>query len=212
MDKSYREIFNPTQPQFWKNLWFYNKKIILAIFVGIIIIVFGVTRCQNITRPDAGILLVTQHGVAEEQRTLLQSRFQQEIDDINGDGKKTVHILEIYISEADAEEVDSANRLRVVNEIINGDSNVIIAEKELVESFFEQAIFFEQPEEGKLPLLKNKEGVPMAVDITETSFADEIGYRGKTPLCLMLKGADESSPLFEMYKQGEKIAKIIINS
>lgn len=210
MDKSYRETLKPNQVDFWKNLWFYNKKIIIAVVVAIVIAVFGIVSCCKNTPPDAGIIIVTRVSRTPEATEKLRTFAVGEVEDINGDGKKTVDITEVFVPDTTSAELDVSNATYAVNEIINGDASVVIAEKGLIESFFEQNDFFEEPEESKYPLVYNKNGKAVAVDITSSDIAEMIEYSGKDKLYLLVKDIDENSELYGLYLQGLKIVEKII--
>ena len=136
MDRSYSEIFKPGQPEFWKNLWFYNKKIIISVLVAVLIIIYTVSSCVSKPSADASVVLVTRNSRTPEATGELEKSFARAVEDINGDGKITVDVTEVYVPVVGSDELDTSNSIRTVNEIINGEASVIIAEKALVERFF----------------------------------------------------------------------------
>ncbi len=210
MDKSYRELLKPGEPDFWKNFWFYNKKIIISVLVAVIVIVFTAVRCASIPEPDAEILILTRNSRVPEVTENLEETFSALIEDINGDGKATAVITEVAVPRQDSAELQTSNEIKAVNQLVNGNSTVIVAEKELLEVFLEIDGLFEEASEGKL--ICNSKGKPVATDITEKAFAKDMDYYGTDTLCIAVKAVDKASENYDMYIQGKIIAEYIIKN
>jgi len=209
MDKSYRETLKPTQLDFWKNLWFYNKKIIIAVVIAVIIAVMGIVSCSRKISPDAAVIVITRLSRTSEATEKLQKFLGEGVEDVTKDGKVVVDITELYLPVTTSEELNVSNLNQVVNEIINGDASIIIAEQEIVEGFFEEQEFLLSPSEGKYPLIYNNRGRAVAVDITESEIAEMIEYQGEGKLCLLIKNIGENSELYDLHLQGLKIVERI---
>ncbi len=209
MDKSYKEIYTIKDKEYWKNFWFFNKKSVFAVLIAVIMIISGIVRCSNLKRPDAGIVIVTSNNIAPEKLSIVNSRYSQLIKDVNEDNATTLNIVEISFSKNAPDEVEAANTIRTNNEILNGDSSVIIGEYELIKQFFEKDGIFAKPFESEFPVILNASGVPTALDISESKLALEIGYSSDSPLCLAYLECDENMPVYPMYEEGKIIAREI---
>ena len=209
MDKSYSEIYNKKQKQFWKNLWFYNKKIIISAVVAVCIVIFGAVKCSNIERPDAGILIVTKYGMNDEVRARAEEKYSAYVQDVNGDGKNVVRLVVVAAGEGNEGEINAGNVSRLNTEMLRGECNLIVAEKALVEQFLVYDEFFEVPVLGKYPAVQSESGKAVAADISNSRFAGDIYYDKSDTLLLLLKGAEEDTPEFAMYEQCLKVAEII---
>lgn len=141
MDKSYKEIYTIKDKEYWQNFWFFNKYSILAIFIALIMLISGITRCNNLKRPDAGIVIITSNNIAPERLSEVHSRYSELIKDINEDNEATLNIVEISFSKNAPDEVEAANAMRINNEVLNGDSSVIIGEYELINQFLKKMGF-----------------------------------------------------------------------
>lgn len=197
MDKSYKELIKPNRKEFWQNFWFYNKKIIIAVIVTMIIVVFTVSRCINIPRTDAGILLLTRHSRTPEVTEKLESRLEELVDDINGDGEVCVKITEVYLPDEQSAELKASNEMKAVNELVNGEATVVIAEKSLIEAFLEEDDFFEEIPEGDYSAILNSKGKAVAIDVTQKEIAKEIEYHGDDVLCLAVKSLSQNEKIMQ---------------
>lgn len=197
MDKSYKELIKPNRKEFWQNFWFYNKKIIIAVIVTMIIVVFTVSRCINIPRTDAGILLLTRHSRTPEVTEKLESRLEELVDDINGDGEVCVKITEVYLPDEQSAELKASNEMKAVNELVNGEATVVIAEKSLIEAFLEEDDFFEEIPEGDYSVILNSKGKAVAIDVTQKEIAKEIEYHGDDVLCLAVKSLSQNEKIMQ---------------
>lgn len=209
MDKSYRELIKPGEPDFWKNFWFYNKKIIIAVILAVIVTVFGVSRCMNIPSPDAAVLIITGDSRVPEVTEVLRKDISSVVEDINGDNEITVNITEVSVPEGDSAELKASNEMKAVNQLVNGDATVVIGEKKILERFFEEEDFFEEIYGEKV--VTNSRGKAVAIDITESPFAEEMCYFGSDVLCIAVKSVNENSPAYELYSQGKNIVEYITN-
>lgn len=209
MDKSYKEIYTIKDKEYWKNFWFFNKYSIIAIFIALIMIISGITRCSNLKRPDAGIVIITSNNIAPEKISLIKSIYSDHIKDVNGDGEVTLNIVEISFSKKAPDEVEAANAMRVNTEVLNGDSSVVIGEYELIKQFFQKDGVFAKPFESEFPVILSTSKNPVALDITNSRLAEIIGYSSDSPLCLAYMECDESLPVYPMYKEGKIIAREI---
>ncbi len=209
MDKSYSELLKPGEKDFWKNFWFYNKKIIITVALAVSITVFGVSRCMNISSPDAAVMIITQNNHAPDVTEKIEKSISSVVEDINEDGKVKIALVEVAVPKDSYAELQTSNEIKAINQIVNGDATVVIGEKQLLEKFFEEDEFFEEATGENLVI--NSKGKPVAVDITKSAFAGEMNYDGEDVLCLAVKRIEENSPVYEMYLQGKKIVDYILS-
>ncbi len=210
MDKSYKEIYNKNQRQYWVNFWYFNKKIIYACLVATFMLIYGVVSCSISHKPDAGIILITKSGgISGDKTDLIKTEYSKFISDVNDDRVATLNVVGIYFYESAPGEVDAANAMRLSNELINGDCNVIIAEKSTIKHFLSNEKFFATPFESKYPIIYDNGGNAAALDISKSAFAEKIEYKGTEPLCLAYIQSNPDSPLYDMFEEGKKLAKEI---
>ncbi|MBQ3053922.1 MAG: hypothetical protein IJC89_03350 [Clostridia bacterium] len=209
MDKSYRKIYKISDPKFLVNFWFYNKKIIIGVIIGVLAIIWAGVSCSKIKRPDVSILYVSSSTVDDSKVNEVEQEFAELIEDTNGDGECVVRLIVISVPDGVTQEVDTANTSRVNTEIINGDSNIIIGEKSRIKAFLKQQEFFQSINSFGNPYVSGD----FAVDIKNTIFARKMEYSQNTPLCLMIKGGendvDETKSL--MYTQSLLLAEKIMS-
>ena len=209
MDKSYKEIYTIKDKEYWLNFWFFNKYSIIAIFIALVMIISGITRCTGLKRPDAGIIIITSNNIDPEKLSMVNSRYSELINDVNGDKEVTLNIIEISFSKNAPDEVEAANTIRTNNEVLNGDSSVVIGEYELIKQFFQKDGVFAKPFESEFPVILSTSKNPVALDITNSRLAEIIGYSSDSPLCLAYMECDENLPIYPMYEEGKIIAREI---
>ena len=209
MDKSYGEIYKKNQSGYWKNLWFYNKKIIIGVLIAVAVIIYSVVSCSNIVRPDASVLYISRGGMSPDVVEVIKNKYSPLIEDINNDGETFLEVYVLTVPFDNPAEIDIANKSRINTEILNGDSDVIIAEKSLVEAFVNLEDFFTPLEISKYPPVKNKNGDNVAVDITESEFASVTGYDKKDSLYMFLRNELQENSEYNEYLQGKIIAEKI---
>ncbi|MDP4117924.1 MAG: hypothetical protein Q8873_01895 [Bacillota bacterium] len=213
MEKSYRQKYKKTQLSYWKNFWYYNRWIIIAVTLVIAALVYFIASCRNMSRPDATIFYVTKYGISSAAASEIETTYSKYVQDINNDGKTEVKVIEIVMSDDLSEGVKSANVSRLNTEIINGDSAVIIGEKSLLNPFINLDDYFEIPHSAKYKTILNKNGKATALDITDSKFAKMAGYDKKDTLCMLVKGLSDAAKAdslsSKMWKEGIKIADAI---
>ncbi len=214
MDKSYGDIYKKTQLAYWKNLWFHNRKTIIAAIVAIITMVYFMVKCTMIIRPDVTIIYVTRERIAEVNIDKIEKKYESIISDCNGDGKAILKVVPILMEKDAPSQVENANGSRLNTEIISGESTLIIGEYELIEKYINMDGFFYEPLEGNYKLIYSEKGNASAVDISQSEFARIAEYDGEEPLCILVKGlADEVKKdkfLLKSWNEGKKIADKIV--
>lgn len=135
-----------------KNFWFYYGKFLIVGLISVIVFVSLVVQCANKPKYDLKIVYFTYSPVADEVTNNLANYFSKYCDDINGDGKSNVSVINCSYN------TNSTNDSRLIKmqAIISSESDTLLfITDEKSYKYFEnlrsdKTLFFEE-ESFKLP-------------------------------------------------------------
>lgn len=97
------EKYTSQQPQTFKtkleNFWFYHKWHVLAVILILCITFISVKSCVNKKSYDMYVLYMVGGGYSLEANENLSEKFENYVDDVDGDGEKRVQIITINFAD-----------------------------------------------------------------------------------------------------------------
>ena len=204
-DKSFRQTYKITQPEFWKNLWFYDGKIIIISAIVLAIVIGSVIGCIRTVTPDIQIIYTISVPTPYETFEALNAEFSEITEDINGDKKNVAEIMEIYLPDEVNNEIYMANSVKLAAEISSGDANIIIGQKSILSNMFpfDEYKQISSPEE-----IDEKGGCYM--DITSTPLAKKFGYKGDDALYYIIREAPKKERKTAAFNEAILFSKQIL--
>ncbi len=89
-----KEIVPVTVSDKAKNFWFYNKFfVIFGVFLAIVLAVV-IRQCATREKYDAQVVLFAYSAFTDEQISVLEYQLEQYYEDLNGDGKTNIQIID----------------------------------------------------------------------------------------------------------------------
>lgn len=125
----------PTTPgEKWENFWYHHKW--KVIIIGFLAIALGVILWQTLTvdRADYTVLMTTKYAYSTQQLDALEKELARYGDDLDGDGKVEVEVLNCYLGAADATTY-YANHQALEAHLVAGDVMLFLWEPEYYSSF-----------------------------------------------------------------------------
>lgn len=118
----------------WANYWYHYKWLTIGCLAGVIVLVILIVQMVTVDRPDYTLLLVTNKAYMPQQTEALERFLEQYGEDIDGDGKVEVEILECYLNKADTQTYYANSQMMQVH-LMAGDVMLYAYEPELYEQF-----------------------------------------------------------------------------
>lgn len=139
--KSMKDL-KPFSREWWKNFIFYYKWHVIIAVVAIALI--AGTIVSNVTRvePDLYVLFSGDYVLLEDDRNLLQSRMEEAISDVNGDGKIAAQLTEVPLK-LDSEKVDettAASNYQMQMQFMTGEQHILVLDRELFNLYHGQGL------------------------------------------------------------------------
>ncbi|GEM_PF-4180546 len=179
---NWEAIINPEKhPKLYKaykwleNQWYHNKAAILCVAFFSFVIIFGLSQCMSKVEPDYKILLCVDKFLPTDVRSAMEVYFEQYAEDINGDGKTVVHVLDCT-SGTDYDQY-IANKTMLMGELQIGEAVLIIADESYYEYLTQKGDIFESDpcfnaKNGKALVLKGTD-FENFIDITFDGYITE---------------------------------------
>ncbi len=204
-DKSFRQTYKITQPEFWKNLWFYDGKIIIISAIVLAVIIGSVIGCIRTVTPDIQIIYTISVPTPYETFEALNAEFSEITEDINGDKKNVAEIMEIYLPDEVNNEIYMANSVKLAAEISSGDANIIIGQKDILNNMFPINEYMQISSSDDIP---DKGGCYM--DITSSPLARKLGYKGDDTLYYFIREAPEKERKTAAFNEAIRFSKQLL--
>ena len=204
-DKSFRQTYKITQKEFWKNLWFYEGKIIIISLIVLAVVIGSVISCIRNVTPDVQIIYSISYPLPYEKIEALNEEFSKMTNDVNRDKKNVTEIMEIYLPEAVNNEIYMANSVKLAAEISSGDANIIIGQEDIINNMFPLDILkqISSPDE-----ITEKGGIYM--DITNSRLAERFDYKGDKKLYFILREAPEKERRLPYFNEAVRLSKELL--
>ncbi len=180
MDKNFTEIYKMNSKDFWKNFWFYYKVHSIIGITALVLLISTIYGCVTRIDPDVNVIhlgkmpLMTTHPY--EVSELLGSF----AEDVDGDGHNTATFVNLnYGGENIQMTQTSITKFDI--EMGEGDPSVALVSGELIERYVNMAVFtviddlVQQYNIAEDRILYDNEGHAIAVDISNTNFAEVVG-------------------------------------
>ena len=179
MEKNFFKTYKPNTKEFWSNLWFYYKSIILSAGAVILIVIFTVQSCQNRVFSDVSIIYIGERALLGESVAQFQASAEAFTADVNQDGKVVVKVLNLQFNETVAQEEGTLQIEKADIEIAAGESNIILVDDIMMERYIAMDAFepIEQFQED-MQVQKNDQGQVVLVDVTDRKIARDLAFGG----------------------------------
>ncbi len=126
--------------EFFENLWYHYKWLILIIFVVGTLCVVAIVQIIQKGDPDVHVMFIGQNYITADGRTELENTINRLIDDYNGDGRVSLDLVELTVTTVPGESYDYKYQqdalTRFETELRAGMSTVFIVE----DSFYKKII------------------------------------------------------------------------
>ncbi|MBE6788104.1 MAG: hypothetical protein E7539_00375 [Ruminococcaceae bacterium] len=127
-----------------KNFWYHYKSVVIIGSVLGVILVFLLLQGINKEVYDTTIMLHTNTYYSDGDLAIIADAFSDYIDDLDGDDKVNIGILQSKQVTDDSETVlgfEGAMQARMTAEIASGKNCIFIVEKDLVNGLTEKGVF-----------------------------------------------------------------------
>ncbi|MBE7060252.1 MAG: hypothetical protein E7389_05470 [Ruminococcaceae bacterium] len=205
-DKSFGQTYKINQPEFWKNLWFYEGKVIIISVIVLVILIWSIVGCIRTIEPDVSVIFSVHYPTPYEEIEAINSILSEKVEDVNGDKKNVAEIMEIYLPNNTADEFYMANSVKLTAELSSGNADIIIGEEDILRNIYPFDILKEIKSSDEVP---EKGGV--YADITGTKLAEIFKYKGEGKLYLILKEAPEKQKKLDAFGESVKLAKTMLD-
>lgn len=187
--KAFKDL-KPFTKEWYVNYWMYYKWHTIGVLFLLIVVVTSIVDAVNKVHPDINISIVTEYGVADDQKELLKKTIENSISDINKDGKKVAEIQVINASLNPKDEMQMAANQKLYLEFAAGEGFIFIMDKPLFDVYNKQDIF--------MPIKNNESFIPT----NEVSILRETAFKSdKFVFAVRHKRAKED----EKFKTTEEI-------
>lgn len=125
--EEHEEAPEMTKKQKLANFWYHYK--IPVIFAVFLIAVVGFIVYDEVTRvrPDMTIMMIANNGLAYREQEM-EEFFEKYVDDLNGDGKVNVLVMEVPLDSASNTQMQLGNRNKVVAQMQTGENIMVITD------------------------------------------------------------------------------------
>lgn len=125
--EEHEEAPEMTKKQKLANFWYHYK--IPVIFAVFLIAVVGFIVYDEVTRvrPDMTIMMIANNGLAYREQEM-EEFFEKYVDDLNGDGKVNVLVMEVPLDSASNTQVQLGNQNKVVAQMQTGENIMVITD------------------------------------------------------------------------------------
>lgn len=204
MDKAFSETCKFGSVQYWKNVWFYYRIHIIAVGIAIVFLATGIYGCVSADKPDLTFIYMSTLGL--ESYDDAQDYLGTVVQDINGDGKNYVSVMNMPIGDGTNIEMSSAYASKADVELMHGDPNVFVANEKYSKRYKDLECFtyldeiadkYNVSEEKRVK--ETVSGKTVAIDISGTGFMKNINAYDTEPTHIFLKRFDEKKKDDEKY-------------
>lgn len=110
----------------FKHFWYYNsKKVIISVFL-IIVITFMTVQCAMQPKYDLQVVVYTYDFILEDDTKKMSEYFEKYCEDINGDGKVHVKIINCSYSEDNDNPSYKRNKITRLQQVIASETNAML--------------------------------------------------------------------------------------
>ena len=180
----------------WAYIYEYYKYHILAAVLVLVFLIYIVNNIINPVRYDANVVMAGDVYVSDEQSQKLESVLAELAGDIDGNGKKSIYLLNIFLSSDGSNtdvQLEMAYRQKLSIEMFVEDNMIFILDSAVALQYLEQSeeAFFETKDwagdfGGKL---LSHNGKDYGVSLENNSFLKECGIDG-SDLYLVIKNTE----------------------
>lgn len=119
-------IVPKTPKEKWDNFWFQYKWYVIAITAVTVILAVLITQCATRTKYDLEVVYFTYTAVLDEQTNKIADYLADYAEDINGDGKINVQVVNVSFSDKSGDSQYKYTMLTKLQAMIAGDENAIL--------------------------------------------------------------------------------------
>mgnify|MGYP000982334966 CR=1 FL=1 len=127
--------------KWFHNYWYYYKIHSIAGVFILLVMIISISECVNRDEPDADVTYFGGNYFSEDFSNGFREALSPIIEDVNGNGKKTLVFTPLTIGENVKSEQDIAIRQKAQLIIAVGESYLYIMDKEIFEHYKEQDLF-----------------------------------------------------------------------
>ncbi len=141
-----KEIVPTTATDKAKNFWFYNKYFVIFGLIMAVILTVVIKQCATREKYDAQVVLFAYSAFTPEQISVLEYQLEQYYEDLNGDGKSNIQIIDCsYAKSANWNQYQSTMMTKLTANISsNAEAMLYITDAEstkYLEGLFETGFF-----------------------------------------------------------------------
>lgn len=141
-----KEIVPTTATDKAKNFWFYNKYFVIFGLIMAVILTVVIRQCATREKYDAQVVLFAYSAFTPEQISVLEYQLEQYYEDLNGDGKSNIQIIDCsYAKSANWNQYQSTMMTKLTANISsNAEAMLYITDAEstkYLEGLFETGFF-----------------------------------------------------------------------
>lgn len=101
-----------------KHFWYYNKKIVFVSIFLVVVITFMTVQCALQPKFDLQVVVFTYDFILDENTDKMAEYFEKYCDDINGDGKVIVKVINCSFDDANDTNTYKKNKITRLQQVM----------------------------------------------------------------------------------------------
>lgn len=135
----------------WENFWYYYKFHVLAVAFVVFCLVIYIHDMVSKVSYDYTVAFVGSYSLTEEDKGKLENWFNENAQDLNGDGEVHVLVSDYYMAGEDQSNFDpqvyAASQTKFMVDVQEGTSMLFFMDETNIERYGDAGIFPEKEEE-----------------------------------------------------------------
>lgn len=192
--------------EWWPYYWMYYKWHTISAVLVIVCVVVTIVQCTNKEKYDATVNYAGAGYISEETLDELEIAFEELIEDVDGNGEPNVYIQQLNMSANDTNpEMTMALQTKHDISFSENTNHLYIYDKaqaELIMGREYSAELFVSVDEWYIgeyddsAVIKNDDGVPLAISIKDSKLFDEYGINSDDMyIAIKLYDTDDSTDM-----------------
>lgn len=205
--------------EWWEYFWYYYKWRVIIIAFAVICVAFTSVQCAMKEKYDLNITYAGHKIYTEEAIESLRDGVKEYIDDVDGNGKKSVFFQQLnFMGTAGSEEYDYASQMKLDLEFHNDCSFLYLYDASELETMVGRESASDiyvpvtewadiMPGEG---LVYSKDGVPYAVNLRDSGFLAQKDFYREDLYLLVRQNYKDDEKNISAWNSSVRIANNLI--
>lgn len=203
--------------EWWPYFWLYYKWHTVITAVVCLFFAVGITQCAKSEKYDAVIVYSGVRVISEEDAENFEKIMSECVDDIDGNGEKSVFLEQLNVSEQSTDmQYDSAMKIKLLLEMQSGEVFLYIMDKagmsEILDNSEVNGAFVPVEEWAASDIdedcLYEADGVKRAVSLKNSTALAEAGIKCDDLYMFIMEKTDDKSA--QLYENDVRIANALL--